>query len=231
MLGQMHRRVAAAAVLAFSLASCAGERRPATEATTAILRGDAGVAQDAGIQVAVSVGAWEAQPPHLETELTPVLVRILNQGQRPLRVTYDVFQFSDPIRRLLCRTAALQHPGGGCPAGSWRAAPLSLCRLRCRAVSPGILPAARRLRRLVCLQRPLLHCLRAGLERPQRIAERRTCSNGRCRRASSSRAAEFGGFLYFQRLKGGGPYTFKAYPVDALTGERFGVIAIPFVAE
>jgi hypothetical protein len=40
-----------------------------------------------------------------------------------------------------------------------------------------------------------------------------------------------GGFLYFQRLEGPGPFTFSVDLVDAKTGERLGVITIPFVAE
>ena len=40
-----------------------------------------------------------------------------------------------------------------------------------------------------------------------------------------------GGFLYFQRIKGAGPFTFNADLIDARSGERFGGIVIPFVAD
>jgi hypothetical protein len=40
-----------------------------------------------------------------------------------------------------------------------------------------------------------------------------------------------GGFLYFQRLERPGPFTFSVDLVDAKTGQRFGAITIPFVAE
>ncbi len=230
MLGQVRRRVATAAVLAFSLVACAGERRPATEATTAILRGDAGVAQDAGIQVAASVGAWEAQPPHLETELTPVLVQILNQGQRPLRVTYDVFQFSDPsgVSFVALPPYEIQAEGvrpvhGGRP--HYRYAGF--------AVAPylrGYYP------QLAVYGGPFAFSDRYYIGyAPAWSGHSGLPTQDMLERALPEGVVEpggrVGGFLYFQRLKGGRPYTFGADLVDALTGERFGVIAIPFVAE
>ena len=191
MLGQVRRRVATAAVLAFSLVACAGERRPATEATTAILRGDAGVAQDAGIQVAVSVGAWEAQPPHLETELTPVLVQILNQGQRPLRVTYDAFRFSDPsgvsfvaLPPYEIQAESVRPVHGGRPYYRYvgfAVAPYLRGYYPQLAVYSGPFAFSDRYYEAYA---PALERLRA-----HRVANRGRCSNGRCPRASSSRAA------------------------------------------
>ena len=119
MLDRVRRRVIAAAVLAATLAACAGqELRPAPEATPAALRGEAAVAADAGVQVAASTGAWQARPFDLETELTPVLVEILNQSSRPLRIGYEAFWFSSQTDGSYAALPPYSIRGADRPAGS-----------------------------------------------------------------------------------------------------------------
>ena len=82
MLGRLYRSTLAAAAL-LGTGSCAGaELRPASDAVPAPLRGEAAVAEDAGVHVAASAGAWQARPANLETELTPVLIDVLNRSGR-----------------------------------------------------------------------------------------------------------------------------------------------------
>ncbi len=221
-------------MLAATLASCAGqELRPAAEATPAALRGEAAVAADSGVQVAASTGAWEARPFDLETELTPVLVEILNQSSRPLRIGYEAFWFSSQRGRIVRRLTALQHSGADRPAGLRAGNLTTLIRgfggapyLRGYYPMLGIysgpfafsdgyygtyLPVWSGYRRI---ELPTEDMLERAL--PEGVVE----PGGRV-----------GGFLYFQRIKGAGPFTFNADLVDARSGERFGGIVIPFVAE
>ncbi len=233
MLDRVRRRVIAAAVLAATLPACAGqELRPAPEATPAALRGEAAVAADAGVQVAASTGAWQARPFDLETELTPVLVEILNQSSRPLRIGYEAFWFSSQtdgsyaalppysIEEQVVRPV----PGGQpyYPFRSFGGAPYLRSYYPMLGIYSGpfafsdgyygtYLPVWSGYRRI---ELPTEDMLERAL--PEGVVE----PGGRV-----------GGFLYFQRIKGAAPFNFNADLIDARTGERFGGIAIPFVAE
>jgi hypothetical protein len=233
MLGQVPR-CAIAAVVLVGLAGCTGpELRPAAEATPAVLRGEAAVAKDAGVQMAVSTGAWDARPVDLEMVLTPVLVEILNQSSRPLRIGYDAFQFSSleagqsyaALPPYSIQAEAVRPVSGGRPYYPYTgfggapylrgyypqlgiySGPFAFSDGYYAAYAPvwsGYRP----------VELPTEDMLERAL--PEGVVE----PGGRV-----------GGFLYFQRIKGSGSFTFSADLLDARTGERFGAIAILFVAD
>jgi hypothetical protein len=232
MLGRLYRSTLAAAVW-LGMGSCAGsELRPASDAVPAPLRGEAAVAEDAGVQVAASTGAWQARPANLETELTPVLVEILNRSGRPLRIAYDAFRFTTEAGRSYAALPPYDIEGevvrpvpggrpyypyarfGGAPylggyypqLGIYRG-PFAFSNQHYGAYFPmwGAYPA---------VQLPTEDMLERAL--PEGVVE----PGGRV-----------GGFIYFQQIEGSGPFAFHADLVDAGTGEQFGTIGIPFVSE
>jgi hypothetical protein len=77
----------------------ATELRPAPEAERTAGRGLGATAQDAGVEVEARVHAWAWEPSRLETELTPVLVQIVNGSVRPLRVRLGDFALVDGAGR------------------------------------------------------------------------------------------------------------------------------------
>lgn len=232
MLDCVRRRQAAAAILVAALTACAGqELRPAPEATPAALRGESAVATDAGVQMAASTGAWKARPFDLETELTPVLVEVLNQSGRPLRVSYEAFRFDS---RADGSYAALPPhsiqaevvrpvPGGRpyYPYMGFGGAPY----LRGYYPGLGIYSGPFAFSdRYYGAYAPVWSSYR--IELPTQDMLERALPEG-----VLEPGGRVGGFLYFQRIKGSGPFTFNADLIDTSTGERFGGIAIPFVAE
>lgn len=234
MLDHVRRRLlAAAAMLVAALTACAGqELRPAAEATPAALRGEAAVATDAGVQMAASTGAWQARPFDLETEMTPVLVEILNQSGRPLRVAYEAFQFNSQADGSYAalpphsiQAEVVRPVPGGRPYYSYMGfggAPY----LRGYYPGLGIYSGPFAFSdRYYGTYAPLWSGYQS-IELPTPDMLERALPEG-----VVEPGGRVGGFLYFQRIKGSGPFAFNADLVDARTGERFGGIAIPFVAE
>jgi hypothetical protein len=231
MLDHAPRRVIAAAALV--AAACTGpELRPAPEATPALLRGEAAVAEDGGVQVAASTRAWQGRPVALETELTPVLVDILNRSRRPLRIGYEAFQFiSEPgtsyaaLPPYRIQTEVARPVSGGrpyYPYTGFGGAPYL------REYYP----------RLEIYDGPFAfsdHDYGANSTIWSRYRSVELPTEDMLDRALPEGVVEpggrVGGFLYFQRLGGPGPFTFSFDLVDAKAGERFGVITIPFVPE
>jgi hypothetical protein len=231
MLDHVPRRVIAAAALV--AAACAGpELRPSTEATPAQLRAEAAVAEDAGVQVAASTRAWEGRPVTLETELTPVLVDILNQSSRPLRIGYEGFHFISEaetsyaalppyrIEAEVARPVAAGRPYY--PYAGFGGAPYLRVYYPRLDIYDGPFAFSDR---YYGANAPIWSRYRSG-ELPTQDMLQRALPEG-----VVEPGGRVGGFLYFQRLEGPGPFTLSVDLVDAKTGERFGAITIPFVAE
>lgn len=89
-----HLLAAACSLLVMLAYGCASEPqlRPAKEANLAKGVDDGAVASEAGVSLEAQVNAWRWTPEHLNEELTPVLVRIENNSDVPLRVRYEEFQ-------------------------------------------------------------------------------------------------------------------------------------------
>ena len=51
--------------------------------------GEGAVASDAGVRLEVRSRAWSGDPPTLETEITPLLVKITNDSPHPMLVRYE----------------------------------------------------------------------------------------------------------------------------------------------
>lgn len=76
---------------------CATDLKPAPEAREVVAGPGLGAAEEvAGIRTEARVQAWGWSPRRLDRELTPVLVKIRNQSERPLRVRYSDFVLEDP---------------------------------------------------------------------------------------------------------------------------------------
>lgn len=225
------RRVIAAAALV--TAACAGARpRPPAEATPALLQGDVAVAQEAGVQVVATTRAWEGQPVALDAELTPVLLNILNHSRRPLLIGYEGFQFISEaktayaalppyrIEAEVSRSVSAGRPYyryagfGGAPYLRGYYPQLAVYDGPFAFNGSYYVAYAPVWSRYQSVELPTEDMLQRAL--PEGVLE----PGGRV-----------GGFLYFQRVEGPGPFALSFALVDARSGERFGVIAMPFAAE
>jgi hypothetical protein len=70
--------------------------RPAPEAKLVQGSSKAAVATAEGVRMEARVDAWRWSPTNLDRQLTPILVRIENNSERPLRVRFEEFQLVTP---------------------------------------------------------------------------------------------------------------------------------------
>ncbi|WP_223641336.1 hypothetical protein [Corallococcus sp. EGB] len=80
--------------LALSLiAGCAAQTTLRPTPTEGVLQGNRGsaITEQAGVRLTADASAWRGSPSDLERRLTPVYVRVENQGDRPLRLQYRDF--------------------------------------------------------------------------------------------------------------------------------------------
>ncbi len=79
-------------------AGCATEStlRPAPEATIVEGTPKAAVATADGVRMEAQVDAWRWTPSDLAHQLTPILVRLENESDRPLRVRFEEFELVTP---------------------------------------------------------------------------------------------------------------------------------------
>ena len=78
-------------VLALVLVGCAAQLRPAPEAVVLPGPGRAAIAEEAGVRVVASADAWRGDPEGLTQVVTPMLVRIENNGADAVQVRYEGF--------------------------------------------------------------------------------------------------------------------------------------------
>jgi hypothetical protein len=73
-------------------AGCGHERlEPASGARLASDTSDAVVAVDAGVRVVASLNDWRGAPTALPDEVTPIKIRVVNRGNRPVSILYENF--------------------------------------------------------------------------------------------------------------------------------------------
>lgn len=79
---------------ALALAGCAGPQRfiPAVEVERASGDPSAAVVNRSGVTVVADADEWDAYPPDLQRVMTPVYVRIMNDGDREVAVRYQDFR-------------------------------------------------------------------------------------------------------------------------------------------
>jgi hypothetical protein len=210
-----------------ALGGCSATLAPAPEAQRVPGPGAGAVAREAGIQVSAHVNAWRSWPPSLEGILTPILVTLRNDGTVPVRLRHDDFALViAPGVRMIALGATqitgfaiepastVVGPAGGLSAGvgayrDWGpGSPYALGGLFYDDFFPGY-----PLNLHVPLPTPemLTLALPEGALDPGATAE---------------------GFLYFDRVKRkAGRVSFEATIAMALSGERLGVVTIPFVTD
>jgi hypothetical protein len=87
--------------LAAALAGCAPHLRPAPGAVVLPGPGQAAIAEEAGVRIVVSADAWRADPETLQQVVTPMLVRIENNGTSAVQVRSEDFALvADDGRRF-----------------------------------------------------------------------------------------------------------------------------------
>lgn len=86
--------VGAIAILGACASGGGPELMPAPGAETVTGPGLGVESTRAGVHVAAFADAWDAPPDDLETVLTPILVRIRNEGTVPIAIRYDSFQLT-----------------------------------------------------------------------------------------------------------------------------------------
>jgi hypothetical protein len=98
----MRGRLAYTLVTGLAVAACGSstaELTPGPGAQPSPQMHGGAVAEFAGIRVNASADRWSGDPANLESEVTPVLVRIENTSLRPLVIRYQNFEFMDPAGR------------------------------------------------------------------------------------------------------------------------------------
>ncbi|RKH31703.1 hypothetical protein D7Y13_33450 [Corallococcus praedator] len=75
------------------VAGCAAETklRPTPEAGVLVNGKGGAITEQQGVRLVADGSAWRGSPSDLERRLTPVYVRLENQGQRPLKLQYAAF--------------------------------------------------------------------------------------------------------------------------------------------
>ena len=175
--------------------------------------------------------AWEGRPVTLETELTPVLVDILNQSSRPLRIGYEGFHFISEakasyaalppyrIEAEVARPVAAGRPYY--PYAGFGGAPYLRVYYPRLDIYDGPFAFSDR---YYGANAPIWSRHRSGELPTQDMLQRALPEESSSRVAASAASSTSSGSrprsLHVQRRSGG-----------CETGERFGVITIPFVAE
>jgi len=217
-----------ACALGTCLAGCVSNDRwhPAPSARGSAGDSSTGVGQAGGVELAVRVGAWRAEPPNLEEAVLPIQITLENRGSHSLRVSYTEFRFRGvdldsrplPPRKLVGREVEVQSdpilipqsgPGFHAAPGRMPAPP---------GFNPWRLPwqddqsfySRQYAKWTVSL--PTVEMISLSL--PEGVLDP---------------GARIEGFLYFERLEGMREPRFVFNLVDARTGVTFGKIEIPFV--
>jgi hypothetical protein len=87
--------------LAVVLAGCVTQLRPAPGAVVLPGPGRAAIAEDGGVRIVASADAWRGDPESLGQVVTPMLVRIENNGDAAVQVRYEHFALiADDGRRF-----------------------------------------------------------------------------------------------------------------------------------
>jgi hypothetical protein len=91
--GRARSRTAAASLIAVAIAlgGCAAQLRPAPEALVLPGPGQAAIAETAGVRIVASAEAWRGDPESLDRIVTPMLVRVENDGAVAVQVRYEDF--------------------------------------------------------------------------------------------------------------------------------------------
>jgi hypothetical protein len=89
----------ATSLFAISISACGTSTAELTPGPGAMPSPDmdgAAFAEFAGVRINAAPDRWTGEPENLDTEVTPVLVRIENTSLRPVIIRYQNFEFKDP---------------------------------------------------------------------------------------------------------------------------------------
>ncbi len=198
-----------ASLVGLLLAGCATTLRPAPGAMTVPSWGRGAMGEADGVRIVAQPGAWAGYPRHLETEITPVLVRIDDDGHHRLRLRREDFTLVAADGRQLSALAPfairgmVPEPVVGFHDPYWD-----------DPFYTGYpfydYPA------FAYVPLPTGDMIQKAL--PETVVER---------------GARAEGYLYFPLLqkRDRGPMTFTAQLVDADTQQPFATVTIPFVAQ
>lgn len=82
----------ASIAIAVILAGCSARLVIPAPGVRLVGNGTKAVAESAGVQITVWPNRWEGNPPELQEIATPLLVRIKNESDQPLKISYGLFQ-------------------------------------------------------------------------------------------------------------------------------------------
>jgi hypothetical protein len=87
--------------LAVALGGCVAQLRPAPGAVVLPGPGQAAIAEAGGVRIVASADAWRGDPESLDQVVTPMLVRVENDGTAAVQVRYEDFALvADDGRRF-----------------------------------------------------------------------------------------------------------------------------------
>lgn len=229
---QIKRSLPLSAVLA-STAEFAGACAPAVELDPAPRAneieagpGEGAAEVEVGVRMVARVDAWNARPEDLDEEVTPVLVTISNGSTVPLRIRYNEFQlvsangqrFAAMPPFLLEGEVSVPVTTPFFPGTGFEVAPYL------SPFYPGISPFAGPFAADPLYYDTYFPAFRE-IELPTTDMLARALPEG-----VVAPGGEVTGFLYFQEVGDEAErVSYRAELVNALTGEPFGVVAIPFV--
>jgi hypothetical protein len=146
-MGRAGPAAASALIAALALAACATQLRPAPGAVVLPGPGQAAVAEAGGVRIVASADAWRGDPESLDQVVTPMLVRVENDGTVPVQVRYEDFALvADDGRRFAAippfnvRGVVSALDRGVYPIYGFRAAPFYSAFYPHLAIAPGIYP-------------------------------------------------------------------------------------------
>lgn len=215
--------VARLALLIALVAGCAPTLKPAPYANAVGGRGQGVVGSAAGVRLVAHADAWRGRPPALSSVVTPILVTVENDGLHPLRLRYDHFALTAVDGRRLAARAPSDIEGAVSEPSA---------HPRPGLVFPGIIGS---IRGGTVYADPFYDPFLADRLTPD--FDRVELPTGdMVQFALPQQTLEPGGrisgFLYFDRVDRPASRIDLTFDlVDARTGERFGAVGIPFVAD
>ena len=221
------RSLSAVVVSVACALGCTTSLRLGPTATAIEGRGIGAVASHEGVEVEARVEAWAWEPVRLDRTVTPVLVKIRNASERPIRVRYKDFALRDTAGRAFAALPpfdidadvgasipAYTHGGFGFHLAPHLGRYYPHARLHRGAFAHRRTYYSLHYPRLRAVALPTTDMLAHAL--PEGVVEPR------------GRAA---GFVYFEQVVGhaeGDAFDFRFLLVDAKTEQAFGEIALPF---
>lgn len=204
------------------------ELEPAPRANETPGVGEGATSVEHGVTVEARAGAWSGAPAALQTEVTPMLVKITNGGPVPIRIQYDELHLVSRTGRMFAAIPPFDVKGAVTQRITSYVSPITSFTVApyLSGYYPDLMPAV-----VPFAYDPVYYdnYYTTFVERELPTADmvQRALPEGVLGPGGS-----IGGFVYFEHIGDDvAGATFRADLVNARTGAQFGMVTIPFVVE